>query len=394
MTLQANILWEGSQFCHHSLAIANREYCSALGALNSIDLTLVPYEPDQFDAGDDPKLLKLKALDIRSKRLSPAAIKQRPTVWVRHQHPIHGQKPPLGAKLVIMLPWEYSVMPVETAARLEQADEVWTASNYSRNGFVRSGVSAEIVHVVPNGVNTARFTPIGDSLPLPTTKSQRFLFVGASILYRKGVDILLEAFCRAFTRQDDVCLVVKESGAKETYRGMTAAELIERHRGRANSPEILYLPEFLNELQMAQLYRACQVFVSSYRGEGFSLPTLEAMASGLPVIVPRGGATDDFVTGACGWFIDTHPVSVGHTIYDLPLAEEGFVLEPEIDHLVELLRAAYHQRASVIEKSAQAVQEAQGWTWQRAATRILERVDALCGTSTAQAGSTEGDDWI
>ena len=34
---------------------------------------------------------------------------------------------------------------------------------------------------------------------------------------------------------------------------------------------------------MAELYRAADIFVSSYRGEGFSLPTLEAMACGIGI---------------------------------------------------------------------------------------------------------------
>ena len=49
----------------------------------------------------------------------------------------------------------------------------------------------------------------------------RLLFVGGTI-YRKGIDLLLAAFSRAFRPGDGVGLVIKEMGAKSFYRGQTA----------------------------------------------------------------------------------------------------------------------------------------------------------------------------
>jgi glycosyltransferase involved in cell wall biosynthesis len=381
---QANLFWEGTQFAYHSMAIANREYCAALSESGQIDLTIVPYEPDKFEPGDDAKLVKLKSLDLRSKGLQPAILKKRPTIWVRHRGPIQdSRRPPRGASLILMYPWEYSLIPIEYTSTLMQADEVWTPSRYSRNTMIRSGLPAEKVFVIPNGVDTQRFTPVGEKFSLPTSKSFRFLFVGATILFRKGVDILLEAYCRAFTPRDDVSLVIKETGAKESYQSLTAETLIEKYMSRTDYPEIVYLPDYMSEADLARLYRSGDVFVSSYRGEGFSLPTLEAMSCGLPVIVPEGGATDDFVTPECAWRIETRPRSVGNTIFDLPLNGEGFVLEPDIDHLVNLLRAAYHDRKAVARKGEASHKQAQRWTWHHAAGRVLQRVDALCGTTTA-----------
>jgi glycosyltransferase involved in cell wall biosynthesis len=262
--------------------------------------------------------------------------------------------------------------------------------------MIRSGLPAEKVYVVPNGVDTRRFTPAGERFSLPTSKRFRFLFIGATVLFRKGVDILLEAYRRAFAPHDDVCLIIKETGAVESYQSKTAATLIEKYANRADYPEIVYLPDYMSEADLAQFYRSCDVFVSSYRGEGFSLPTLEAMSCGLPVIVPEGGATDDFVTPECAWRIQTRSRSVGSTIFDLPLNGEGFVLEPDIDHLVNLLRAAYDDRETVAQKRERATEQAQRWTWHHAAGAVLRRVDALCGTTTTagwhQFTSIDGSD--
>ena len=46
---------------------------------------------------------------------------------------------------------------------------------------------------------------------------------------------------------------------------------------------------------LADVYRMADVYVSASMAEGFNLPVLEAMATGLPVIVPDKGPTAEFV---------------------------------------------------------------------------------------------------
>ena len=54
----------------------------------------------------------------------------------------------------------------------------------------------------------------------------------------------------------------------------------------------------VSDEELAGLYRGarCVVYASLY--EGFGLPVLEAMASGVPVVTSRGGATEEIAGGA------------------------------------------------------------------------------------------------
>lgn len=377
---QVHIFWEGTQFAVHSLSLINREICSSIIDSGVAELTIVPYEPDQFSIAGNQKFERLHAYDIRNKGLSIRDRTKRPHIWVRHQWPPR-RTPPGKAKWIIMHPWEYSAIPKFYAETFNLADEIWTPTHFSRNAFISSGIDPSKVHIVPNGTDPDLFSPIGEALRLQTNKRFRFLFVGGT-LYRKGIDILLDSYGRAFTSKDDVCLVIKDLGVNSLYKGQTAQDLIRRFQNQEGMPEILYLENELNEEQMAKLYRACDVFVSSYRGEGFSLPTLEAMSSGLPVIVTSGGATDDFIHEDVGWLIAAEKRSVGRKVYGHMLDRDAFLLEPSVHNLQEIMREVYRSPSEILRKGVKGALRAQkDWTWKNSLLHIISRIDSLCGTT-------------
>ncbi|UCF67313.1 MAG: glycosyltransferase [Acidobacteriota bacterium] len=171
-----------------------------------------------------------------------------------------------------------------------------------RDGFVRSGVPADRIEAVPNGVDKDWFQPEGERFELETAKSFKLLFVGGTTP-RRGIDLLLSAHLRAFSASDDVCLVIKDMGVGSFYKGQTSQELIRRCQRLAGGPEIVYLDGSLTARELAGLYRACDALVHPYRGEGFGLPIAEAMASALPVIVTDHGAARDFCHARTAYLI-------------------------------------------------------------------------------------------
>jgi glycosyltransferase involved in cell wall biosynthesis/ADP-heptose:LPS heptosyltransferase/2-polyprenyl-3-methyl-5-hydroxy-6-metoxy-1,4-benzoquinol methylase/Flp pilus assembly protein TadD len=379
---QINLVWEGSQFVVHSLALINREQCANVIESGVAEVTIVPYEPDQFSPEGNAKYELLAAHDIRHKAPVSDEVKKLPYVWVRHQWPPSADEPK-GAKWVIQQPWEFSTLRSDFVEIFNRADEIWTPSNYSRNAFMASGVDCNKIQIVPNGINPALFTPHGSRLELSTKKRFKFLFVGGTI-FRKGIDILLKAYAATFTAKDNVCLIIKDMGGDSYYKGQTAEAMIEQIRKVEGAPEILYADATMSEEDMASLYRTCDVFVSPYRGEGFSLPTLEAMACGLPVIVTDGGATDDFVDESVGWRIQAGTRSIGTSVGGQELTGEGFLLEPDGADLSEILRYAYAHPIEGMHKGIAGSHRARtDWTWKRATMKMLSRLDVLSGTDMA-----------
>jgi hypothetical protein len=259
-------------------------------------------------------------------------------------------------------------------------DEVWAPSEYVRRAYIESGVAEELVHVVPNGVDLDRFTPDGPAWELPGARGTVFLFVGGTIA-RKGIDILLQAYAREFTAADDVTLVLKGFGAGSFYRGQTNENMIESFEAIPNRPDVVFLDEEVPFERLPSLYRAASAVVQPYRGEGFCLPALEALACGVPVIVTDGGPTDDFTSEECAWRIPSLRVPVDPDVFaeqELTLVPGAYVLEPDVQGLAAALRAASDssQRAP---KAAAARAHAEPFGWDAAAARAVVRIEALAG---------------
>jgi glycosyltransferase involved in cell wall biosynthesis len=186
---------------------------------------------------------------------------------------------------MLMQPWEFGSLPKDWIGPItELVDEVWAYSRHARDSYVQSSIPAERVQVVPLGVDAERFRPGATPLPLQTAKRFKVLFVGGTI-WRKGIDLLLAAYGRASTAQEDVCLVVKDMGTGTFYRGQTVEDVLARFRQTPDAPEVEYLSSPLSDEQTAGLCAACDCLVQPYRGEGFGLPSAEVMACGLPVVV-------------------------------------------------------------------------------------------------------------
>jgi glycosyltransferase involved in cell wall biosynthesis len=382
---RAVVCWRGDVFARHSLATVNRELLRRLadpreaGRLRVWARTAEP-EPT------DPHLANPLA---QVAVLGPHASPPHGTidVEVRHQWP-PDFTPSTARRLVLVQPWEYGGLPAEWIGPLRDVvDELWVPSSWVRRCAVDSGVPEEKVQVVPNGVDTDRFAPGPSSFPLATAKGTKLLFVGGCIP-RKGIDVLLESYLATFSRKDDVCLVVKPFGSGSVYRGSSMEDMVRQAAAGAGA-EIEVLDGELSDQQMADLYRSCDALVHPYRGEGFGLPIAEAMASGLPVVVPDGGACLDFCDDSVGWLVPSRQVPLGASEWTASRAGAWW-LEPSRLALGEAMRAVVASPESRRRKGEAGRRRiVSGFTWDQVAARVTERLLALADVDRQEPHETE-----
>jgi glycosyltransferase involved in cell wall biosynthesis len=355
------ITWQGDHGLHTSLSHVNNEVTKRLPAIQRLDRSGLPIDPPLSHTAD---------------------------VEVRHQWP-PDLRPARSGRVAVIAPWEFGAIPLEWVEPLQRdVDEVWVPSAYVREMYLRAGIEPDRVHVVPNGVDLERFGPEGSALELdawaapPATATAtaaaarpvRFLFVGGAI-HRKGVDLLLAAWQAAFGDRADVQLIVKDFGSDGVYRGADRGRI----RELAEAGALVHLDADLDDADMAALYRACDVLVHPYRGEGFAMPVLEAMASGLPVIHTAGGPTDEFCPPEAGWRIRSQRRPMpGGRVDRFQTAGEPWMLEPDAAHVVELLHevattsADERARRGAVGRSA-----ALHLGWDRVTALYAERARAL-----------------
>jgi hypothetical protein len=170
--------------------------------------------------------------------------------------------------------------------------------------------------------------------------------------------------------------VVKDFGVGSTYSGQTSGDEVRAIAARDDVAPIVYLTEDLPAGELPALYRAADVVVLPYRGEGFCLPALEAMACGVPVVHTGNGPTGEFCPPDAGWPLHAQRIEFEARTYAGPTAGPACALELDPADVARALRAAAGDPAERATRGAAARRAAERMSWDHAAaiaeTRLAE----------------------
>lgn len=282
------------------------------------------------------------------------------------------------ARKISFTVWESTRLPDDWMIPLAMADEVWTPSEWGAQVLRDNGVAPARVHVVPEGVDDLLFQPHGERLPLlDGVDGFRFLHVGKAEP-RKGTVELLEAFDRAFGRDEPVVLVL--ACHNRMIPGFDTVRFLENLALRRRRWVVPVQP-LPRRRDIAALYRSCDAFVAPSRAEGWGLPPLEAMASGLPTALTHFAGHTAFATDDNSYPVPftLAPVSPEALPYFMRGdGDYGEWAEPDIDGLAEVMRAMVRQRdVQHARAQRQAAAIGQRWSWTAAALRACDRIERL-----------------
>ncbi len=158
-----------------------------------------------------------------------------------------------------------------------------TVSESSRADIAEQmGVAPERMTVVPVGVDTDVYRPFPDVHPVPG----RLMVTTSSDVPMKGLVPLLEAVAKLRTEREVELVVI----GKPRPGGR-----VDRAIERLGLSGVVRCVSGISDNELARLYGEAQVAVCPSLYEGFSLPTVEAMACGVPVVATTGGALPEVV---------------------------------------------------------------------------------------------------
>jgi glycosyltransferase involved in cell wall biosynthesis len=221
---------------------------------------------------------------------------------------------PLRRPLVLDLDWTleqqeqlapiYFGRPAKHGLRLEVARRierlVWASvtsftpwSTWAADSLRRQGVDERRIRIIPPGVDLELWQPSTKPPPAPDAPL-RLLFVGGDFA-RKGGPLLLELLRTRFFGHCELDIVTRDT--------VPATPGVRVHRAEANSP------------LLRALYAHAELFVMPSRAECFGIATIEAMASGIPVLVGDvGGARDIVDDGVTGWLVPPTATGVARAL--------------------------------------------------------------------------------
>jgi len=199
-------------------------------------------------------------------------------------------------------------------SQLERAWALSLGNQDEADGLADLGLSVRRVITPLNAIfpdEIPRSTaPAAFSKAVPALRGRPFALFLGRLHYKKGLDILAEAFAIAARRHHDLCLVVvgHDEGAREPFR-----QRIER----AGLTDRVIMTGPLHGTAKWQAYRAARCFILPSRQEGFSIAITEALASGCPVVITDQCHFGDVATCNAGYVVRPEPPRIADALSDL-----------------------------------------------------------------------------
>ena len=261
----------------YSLAAVNRTLAAALATARPHQVRLLPV------AGEAP---------------APSVLAPSVPVFVTGPHVVVSNHYPVlvpedvGDLALALFYWEESLVPPETIKTLDDHfDGVLAPTRAVAKALLDSGLTRP-VRVLGQALDLAPFQKVAAARLVTRPRGTPVTFLHISSCFaRKGVDVLLAAYARAFRAGDAVRLIIK--GFPNPHNDIAAQVAALRGRDAAVA-DITLIDCDLGPGELLALYAAADAMVLPSRGEGFNMVAAEAMAAGLPLIVTGAGGHMDF----------------------------------------------------------------------------------------------------
>jgi len=280
-------------------------------------------------------------------------------------------------------------------------DEIHVQSEFNKKAFEESGVKKPI-YVFPCGSNPKvfKYRPkeyITNKNVLRYFKKGMFNFVSIfeahfENIWRKGLDVLLKGYLRAFSAADLVNLSVK-TNLKQNELDI----LVDRankdgiNKSEDDLPSVTLVKEYYTIEDLATLYNVADAFVLPSRGEGLGIPYLEAMFSGCPTIGTRFSGNVDFMNDDNSILVEVEEV-FGCNKKNFPSQSEYWDLElatPSFEDLAVKMRDVFENIEEYKNKiMAKREEVSREWSSENKVGDIARRVLEISGEK-----GIEGDPW-
>ncbi len=269
--------------------------------------------------------------------------------------------------------WNYEtdILPKAFAKLTKNVDKVLPSSNFSKYIFTKNGVPEDHQVVVPHGIHLDRFEKM-NKFPLRTNKKLKILANIAQPHIRKNIPGLLSAYGKAFTKKDDVCLVLKvvrqtKGSSFEVDFNNIFNDFKRKFKDHA---EVEIIDSFIVDIE--DLYNACDVVFTMTHTECFWMPGLEGFAANKIVVAPRYGGQLDYMNDDNSFLVDGKECRAPLQLQYWEPSMYAKMFNPSDDHAASILKNIYQNYESILNKFSPNIKSIlPNYTWDAVANKIL-----------------------
>ena len=257
---------------------------------------------------------------------------------------------------------------------INNLDVVFVASKWAKTILEKNGITIPVV-VSPLAVDTTVFQNRDGKSPFEK-EAYRFINIGKWEI-RKGHDFLLEAFNKAFEKEDNVELVMINQNP--FLSGQENQIWADMYKNSKLGEKVTILPRLATHNDLSKIIQHCDCGIFPARAEGWNNEILEVMALNKPVIATNYSAHTEYCTKDNSMLIE---------IDNLTSADDGKFFNNEgqwadlgsnqMDQTVEFLKKVYKDS---VKTNAAGLETVKQYTWNNTASILSkEMLDASTKT--------------
>lgn len=276
-------------------------------------------------------------------------------------------------------------LPEAWVEQLNLMDQVWTPSEWGKGVFEKSGVTVP-VFVVPLSVDTDIFKPGLPEIDVFGTEGDIFtVFINSSFGERHNVECALKAYFDTFKRSDPVALLYHGNMRDELRRsGVKLHDYLMGHgvypKRWLDAPMWGDTGGYYHEHIIARMYNTADLHITTARGHGWNLTSMEAMACGTPTAVTNWSAHTDFVTEENGFLIKVRDMIPAYQSF----LHQNYIgakwADPSLEDTKRVLRRAFNmwEEGNLKYKGEIAHRDVvEKWSWENAIKKAEAALEEL-----------------
>lgn len=199
---------------------------------------------------------------------------------------------------------------------LELVDEVWVPNTDAKVNLINDGFSEKKIRVIPHTFDISKYNDDGQRIFFgDKDHTFKFYFI-CEIDDRKNLESIIRCFHSEFHSSEPVSLVlkIKRTGVDPNSLKNGIAKLCDEIKSQMRiyqniqeyNHELIITDEFTDD-QMRILHLSCDCFVGPTHGEGWGIPSFDAMCFGKTPICSNEGGPKEYIdpnNKNTGWLVD------------------------------------------------------------------------------------------